>query len=118
MNPVNNYSCNITFVCSNNPEKNDYVDLITEWIRSVALRALFNAESPAKNPALRRLLEAGGEKIPDDHGSGLALHADFDSLEAFRQWHEVFLLPVLGEFSNKFGFETPYFVTLLENLPL
>lgn len=105
--------CNITFVIS--PEKEQE---FIGWVRNELLHALFNDESPACNPALRKLIEAGGRKIEKESALSFALHSEFTTQEEARKWQEIFLLPALGEFTSRFGPEAPFFVTLLLNIPL
>ena len=104
---------NVTFVMASDAE-----GLFLEWTRGNLLPALFNAESPARNAALRNVIEAGGEKPAEDHGVSIALHAEFDDEDNARKWHDVYLLPQLGKYTSTFGPDAVYFVTLLESLPL
>ena len=107
------YSYNITFVVSPSSE-----GLFLDWARSNLLTMLFNSESPARNAALRKIIEAGGKKPDDDHGVSIALHSEFDTEKNAREWHDAFLAPALGKFTATFGPDAVFFVTLLENIPL
>ena len=108
-----NYIYNITFVTSPAEEQR-----LLSWIRTIALPALFNEESPARNAALRKVVEAGGEKPGEDHGVSIALHAEFKNEKDAKQWHDLVLVPALGGLHAEFGQEALFFVTLLEQLPL
>lgn len=105
------FTYNITFVIS--PERES--DLL-DYIRKELLSVLFNPESPASNPELKKLIEAGGEKPGPDHGLSIALSASFQSEETAHLWNDHILLPALGNFHLKFGQHALFFVTLLENL--
>lgn len=107
------YTYNITFVVSPERER----DLLN-YLRLTLIPQLFNPESPAKNPELRKVVEAGGEKPGPDHGLSIALAATFPSLEIAHQWHDDILLGNLGDFHLKFGEHALFFVTLLENLDI
>lgn len=110
---MNSIIYNITFVV--NPEVEA---LFLGWVRGSLLNELFNEDSPARNAALRKVIEAGGEKPGEDHGLSIALHAEFENETTARKWHEVFLAPALGKFTATFGPDALFFVTMLENLPL
>ena len=107
------YTYNITFVIAPSDEQK-----LLAWIRTEALPALFNPESPARNAALRKVVEAGGEKPGPEHGLSIALHAEFESESLAREWNDRILIPALGSFHSQFGRNALFFVTLLENLPL
>lgn len=107
------YLYNITFVTAPSLE-HDFLD----FARKELLPMLFNVESPARNPAMRKVIEAGGEVPAEDHGVSIALHAEFEFEDDARRWHDIFLAPALGKFTDKYGKEALFFVTLLESLPL
>lgn len=107
------YIYNVTFVISPAVEGK-----FLDWVRDSLLSALFNAESPARNAALRKVIEAGGEKPGEDHGVSIALHAEFENESDARKWHDIFLAPELGKFTTDFGPDAVFFITLLESLPL
>lgn len=107
------YTYNVTFIVE--PEKEQ--DLI-EYIRKELLGILFSPESPAKNPDLKKIIEAGGEKPGPDHGLSIALSATFESEENAHLWNDHILIPSLGSFNLKFGKQALFFVTLLSNLPI
>ncbi|MCH5226140.1 MAG: DUF4286 family protein [Muribaculaceae bacterium] len=107
------HTYNVTFVISQSREEE-----LLKFIRSELLEALFNPESPARNPMLRKVVETGGEKPGPDHGLSIALSASFDSEENAHLWNDRILLPALGQFSSRFGNQALFFVTLLEDLPL
>lgn len=110
---ITGFIYNITFVISPKEER-----LFLDWVRESLLPGLFNNESPAKNAAIRKVIEAGGEIPAEDHGVSIAVHAEFDFEDDARRWHDIFLPPVLGRFTEKFGKDAVFFVTLLESLPL
>ena len=91
---------------------------LIEYMRLCLINKLFNPESPARNPELRKVIEAGGEKPGSDHGLSIALSAWFDSEENAHQWNDNILLPALADFPQKFGNQALFFVTLLENIPV
>ena len=105
------YTYNVTFVVAPDDEKE-----LLEYIRATLLPILFNEESPAKNPALKKVVEAGGEKPGPDHGLSIALSGDFESEETAHLWNDHILIPALGGFHRRFGQHSVFFVTLLENL--
>ena len=107
------YTYNVTFVIAPADEQR-----LLGWIRGKALPMLFNEESPARNAALRKVVEAGGEKPGADHGVSIALHAEFENERLAKDWNDRVLIPALGNFHEEFGNNAIFFVTLLENLPL
>ena len=107
------YTYNITFVVSPDKEKE-----LLDYIRTQLLYKLFNSESPAAEPQLKKVTEAGGEKPGPDHGLSIALSALLPSEEEAILWNDHILLPALGDFHIKFGNQALFFVTLLENLPI
>lgn len=107
------YIGNITFVID--PARRD--EFIT-WMRGKALLKLFNSESPAREPRLTTVVEAGGEKPGPDHGASIALQAVFASEGDAVKWQNDLLPEVLGDFHKTFGQHSAFFVTLLEVIPL
>ena len=107
------YIYNVTFMVAPSEEAR-----LLGWLKAEALPRLFNSESPAHNASLRKVVEAGGERIGEEHALSIALHAEFAAESSATDWNDIYLLPVLGEFHRKFGNESAFFVTLLENLPL
>ena len=107
------FTYNITFVVSQERE-----DELLKYIREELLQKLFNPESPARNPELRKVVETGGEKPGPEHGLSIALAATFPKEETAHLWNDNILLPSLGNFHPKFGPEALFFVTLLENLSI
>ena len=104
-------TCNITFVTS--PDNGD--ELI-RYIRCEVIPVLFGPQSPALNPAIKKVVESGGEKLPEDHDLSIALSADFYSYEEETKWKEDFLLPTLQNFNDTYGEKALYFITLLEKV--
>lgn len=104
---------NITFVIE--PQREE--EFLT-WMRSEAIARLFNQDSPASNPRLQTVIEAGGQKPDPDHGLSIALQAEFDSADHAHTWNDMTLPPVLGDFTAKFGPHALFFATLLDILPL
>ena len=105
------YAYNITFVVDPSKE-NEIIRYINDDLRP----KLFGPESPASNPELKKVVEAGGEKPGPDHGLSLALSASFETEESAHLWNDHILLPVLGDFHLKFGQHALFFITLLEIL--
>ena len=107
------YTYNITFVVAPDKER----ELLT-YIREELVSLLFNPETPASNPELKKLVEAGGEKPDADHGLSIALAATFPTEETAHMWNDHILIPALGNFHLKFGTHALFFVTLLQNLTI
>lgn len=105
------YTYNTTFVVAPDKEAE-----LLQYIRREILSKLFNEDSPAKNPDLKKIIEAGGEKRGPEHGVSIALAASFPSEETAHLWNDHFLLPALQSFHTKFGDQAVFFVTLLEHL--
>ena len=105
------YTYNITFVVEPGKEQE-----LLKYLREELIPAVFNSETPARNPELRKVVEAGGEKPDADHGLSIALAATFATEETAHLWNDHVLLPALGDFHLKFGAHALFFVTLLENL--
>ncbi|MCH5233880.1 MAG: DUF4286 family protein [Muribaculaceae bacterium] len=105
------FSYNVTFVVEPSKES-ELLDYINNELRP----KLFNEESPARNPQLKKVVEAGGEKPDADHGLSIALSADFQSEEEAHLWNDHILIPALGDFHSHFGQYALFFVTLLEIL--
>ncbi|MCH5226975.1 MAG: DUF4286 family protein [Muribaculaceae bacterium] len=105
------FSYNITFVADTKEEAR----LLT-YLRSELIPALFNPDSGAGNPELKKIIEAGGEKQGEEHGVSLALSAIFESEAEARLWHDEVAVPALGDFHLKFGERALFFITLLEFL--
>lgn len=107
------FTYNITFIVEPEREKE-----LLDYIIKDLLSKLFNPESPARNPELKKVVEAGGEKPDADHGLSIALSATFSSEETAHLWNDHILIPALGDFHKKFGVNSLFFVTLLENIEL
>ena len=107
------FTYNITFVVS--PERE--AELMA-FIRGEIIPAIFNPESPARNPEMKKVVEIAGEKPDHDHGLSIALSAVLPSENVAHQWNREILIPSLGSFHEKFGQHALFFVTLLQNLPL
>lgn len=107
------FTYNITFVVA--PE---FESRILDYLRNHLIPKLFNPESPAKNPELKRVVEAGGEKPDEDHALSFALSAVFENLEAAHLWNDDILLPALVDFQLKFDNNAFFFITLMEILNL
>lgn len=104
---------NITFVTSPDRE-----DCLLKHIREDMLPTLFNKDSGAHAPEIRKVIEIGGEKPGENEGVSIALSFAFDTEEQARGWQLSHLLPSLKNYASKFGKEEPFFVTLIEELPL
>ena len=107
------YTYNITFIVA--PDKRV---VLLDYIRKNLLPVLFSDETPARNPELKMVVEAGGEKPGPDHGLSIALAATLPTEETAHLWNDHILIPALGDFHLKFGDQALFFVTLLENLSL
>ena len=107
------FTYNTTFIVS--PEMEE---TLLDYIRKDLIPKIFNAESPARNPELKKIVEAGGEKPGPDHGLSIALAASFPSEETAHLWNDHILIPALGDFHGRFGQHALFFVTLLETLPV
>lgn len=107
------YNYNITFVVPPQKERELLI-----YLRQELIPAVFTAESPARNPEMKKVVEAGGEKPGPDHGLSIALSASFPTEETAHLWNDHILIPSLGDFHKKFGSEALFFVTLLENLSI
>ena len=105
------YTYNITFVVDPFKEKE-----LLNYINNELRPGLFNPETSARNPELKKVVEAGGEKPGPDHGLSVALSATFETEESAYFWNDHVLLPALGDFHMKFGNQALFFITLLENL--
>ena len=105
------FTYNVTFVV--HPEMETR---LTDYIRRQLMGLLFNPTSPACNPELRKVVEAGGEKTGPDHGLSIALSASFESEGDAHEWNDRMLIPALGDFHREFGPHSLFFVTLLQNL--
>ena len=105
------FTYNITFVVTPSEEKE-----LLDYLRNNLIPIVFNPESPARNPEMKKVVEAGGERPGPEHGLSIALAASFDSEESAHLWNDHILLPALGDFHIKFGERALFFITLLENL--
>lgn len=105
------FTFNITFVVA--PEKEEE---LLQYLRKSLIPSICNDLSPAKNPELKKLIEASGEKPGADHALSIALALSLSDIETAHQWNEKILIPALGDFHEKFGENALFFVTLLENL--
>ena len=107
------YIYNITFVTSHDKEYE-----LLDYLKKYLLPLLFNPQSPAANPELRKVVEIASEKPDADHGVSIALSVSFASEVSAHSWHDTSLLPALEEFNQRFGSRALYFLTLLQSLPL
>lgn len=105
------YTCNITFVTSHDRE-----GTLLGYLRGTLIPLLFNPESPALNPTIKKVVETGGEKVTAEHGLSIALSAELPSEEDARFWTENILNPALADFGEIFGEQGLFFITLLENI--
>ncbi|MCH5235933.1 MAG: DUF4286 family protein [Muribaculaceae bacterium] len=105
------YTYNITFVVA--PEKEPE---LLAYLREELILKIFNKDSGATKPELKKVVETGGEKPGPEHGLSIALAANLPSEEAAHHWNDHTLLPELNNFHLKFKDQALFFVTLLENL--
>lgn len=103
------YACNITFVLAH-----DKKSVFLNWMRSKAIPNLCGAGSPAHDPRMEEVIEAGGEKPGPDHGLSISLHCTFDSLQEARAWHDSRLPSQLEAFRTLCGQHSLFFITMLE----
>lgn len=107
------FTYNVTFMVS--PEKEEE---LLKYLREELIGKIVNPQSPARDPELKKVVEAGGEKPGPDHGLSMALAVDFDTEESAHLWNDHILLPALGDFHSYFGSHALFFVTLLENIAI
>ena len=105
------YTYNITFLASPQQEEE-----LLQYLRLNIIPNVFNNESPAINPNLKKVMEAGGEKIGPEQGISIALSGEFQTEEQAHLWNDHILLPSLMDFQDKFGQNALFFITLLKNL--
>ena len=107
------FTYNVTFVVA--PDKE--TELI-DYLRRQLIPGIFNSESTARNPELKKVVEIGGEKPDSEHGLSIALSASFPTIETAHSWNDNTLVPALQEFHLNFGPHALFFATLLENLAI
>lgn len=107
------YTYNVTFGVSAEKEAE-----LLKYIRYELIPAVCNPESPARNPELKKVMEAGGEIAQPEHGISIALAVTFLTEETAHLWNDHILVPALGDFHLKFGDHALFFITLLENLDI
>lgn len=116
------YTCNVTFVTSQDREAELLSYLRGELLGKVSSQELETEKmekmSPGYDPQLKKVVEAGGERLSPNDGQSIAFSLNFPSEETAHLWYDHTLMPALSDFSEKFGDQALYFVTLLENLPL
>ena len=105
------YIYNVTFVAS--PEREP--DLLNYLTGTLVPRVTENMGG-ANDLHLRKVMEIGGETPPPDHGVSIALSAVFNSKDEANAWKVSILEPALNDFCIRFGHESLYFVTLLEEI--
>ena len=105
------FAYNITFVVDAHKEKE-----LLHYINDELRPKLFNNESPAQTPELKKVIETAGEKPGPDHALSIALSAVFETEEKAHLWNDHFLIPALGDFHKYFGEHALFFVTLLQIL--
>ncbi len=105
---------NITFLVENNNE----AEFLT-WMRNHALLTLINPESPARSPRLTKVAQVPGDPEFSEQACTFALQTEFSNLQDAGKWAEIYLQPLLGEYSQKFGAEHALsFSTILESIDL
>lgn len=108
------YIYNVTFVV----EKQDK-EAFLQWMRDEALRALVNEESTARSPRLTTVVSVPGAPDFSTHACSFALQCEFVELEEAEKWAEVYLMPVLGGYTSKFGADKAQcFATILQEVDL
>lgn len=107
------HTYNITFIVDSSREEE-----LLKYLREKLIPLLFKGDSPAMNPKIKKVVEAGGERPGEEHGLSIALSAQFPSEETAHFWNDHLLLPALGDFNLYFGNNSLFFVTLLENIDI
>ena len=107
------YTYNTTFITSRENESK-----LLDYIYKEIKNKLHLNESPAFNPELKKVMEAGGENSDDGDTCNIALSVSFENEEKAHLWHDHILLPALEDFHLQFGNDALFFITLLKNLPL
>lgn len=105
------YTYNITFIVVPDMEPE-----LLRYLREVLLPRISNEMTPATDPQLRKVVEAGGEKPDPEQGLSIALALTLPTEESAHLWHDSTLVPALDDFHLKFGDRALFFITLLENL--
>ena len=107
------FTYNVTFVIAPDRENE-----LTDYLRTELIPVVFNSESPARNPELKKVVEIGGESPDPEHGLSIALSVSFVSIDAAHSWNDNTLVPALQDFHLRFGSHALFFVTLLQNLEI
>ena len=108
------YIYNVTFVV----EKQDK-EAFLQWLRTEALGALVNEESPAREPRLTTVVSVPGAPDFADHACSFALQTEFQTLDEAEKWARVYLQPILGNYAAKFGVDKAQsFATILQTVDL
>ncbi|MDE5902681.1 MAG: DUF4286 family protein [Muribaculaceae bacterium] len=108
------YIYNVTFIVERHNEQR-----FLQWMRSEALPALVNAQSPARSPRLTIVAEVPGDPDFSRHVCNFAFQTEYESLAEAQKWAEIFLQPLLGRYAAEFGAEQALsFATVLEEIPL
>ena len=108
------YIYNVTFLV----EKGNKQEFMT-WFRDEALVALVNSESPARSPRMTLVAEVPGDPEFVNHAASYAFQTEFTSMDDAKQWAKIYLQPLLGKYTQKFGNELALsFATILEEINL
>lgn len=108
------YIYNITFMVE--PE---YKIRFLDWMRGAALPALLSAGSAARNPRLTLVAEVPGDPEFASQACSFALQLEFTDLSAAKEWADIHLSPVIGQYISEFGPEHALsFSTILESIDL
>ena len=91
---------------------------LLSYIRSSLLPVLINESSAICNPALKKVVETGGDYNPEETGVSIALSVDFLSKEEAYEWHGNVLLPALKDFNTEADSNALFLITFLERLEL
>ncbi|MCH5236707.1 MAG: DUF4286 family protein [Muribaculaceae bacterium] len=108
---MKSFTYNITFVISHGDEAR-----FLHYLRKELVPALFNETTSAKDPQLRKVIESGGVKPSPGHGLSIAISATFASEEDACQWFDNDFMSAADGFPLKFGKDSVFFATLLQNL--
>lgn len=92
------YIYNTTFMVEQSL-KEDFV----QWFRSNALTKMVNPESPAREPRLTCVVDVPGDPEFAAQAASFAFQTEFMAREDADRWAEVYLAPVIGDFTSRYG---------------
>lgn len=105
---------NVTFMMEQSLEQ-DFIG----WMRGEALAAMVNPQSPAREPRLTVVAEVPGNPEFDKEARSYAFQVEFETLSVAREWAKTYLMPVLGQYTARYGAEHALsFATILQKVDL